>query len=242
MVTIGVDPHKRTHTAVAADELGRALGSRTERAERDGFGALLLWARALAGGERVWVIEDCRHVSGPFERFLLDHGETLVRLAPRLMAGARQSVREPGKSDPIDALAVARAALREGLETLPAARLSGVELEVRLLGVHRERLVQARIRLINELRWQLHDLWLIGRSLNARWIAPAGSARSPAACRPPSPARGLPSRAMRSAGSVDLSKTIGELYEQLAGLVAQVAPQLLAERGIGGADRRQADR
>ena len=68
-------------------------------------------------------------------------------------------MRERGKSDPIDALAVARAALREGLETLPAARLAGPELEIRLLALHRERLVDARTRLINELRWQLHDLW-----------------------------------------------------------------------------------
>ena len=113
MVTIGVDPHKRTHSAVAVDELGVELKARTEPAKRDGFGELLVWARGL-GDERVWVIEDCRHVSGPFERFLLDHGETVVRLPPRLMADARKSLRERGKSDPIDALAVARAALREG--------------------------------------------------------------------------------------------------------------------------------
>src|SRR5438045_1027700 len=55
--------------------------------------------------------------------------------------------------------AVAGAALCEGLDTLPAARLAGPELEIRLLVVHRERLVDARTRLINELRWQLHDLW-----------------------------------------------------------------------------------
>ena len=48
-----------------------------------------------------------------------------VSLPPGLMAGARQSVRERGKSDPIDALAVARAALREGIETLPGAQLAG---------------------------------------------------------------------------------------------------------------------
>ena len=79
----------------------------------------------------MWVIEDVRHVSGDLERFLIDHGETVVRLAPRLMAKARDSVRERGKSDPIDALAIARAALREGIEKLPAARLAGVELEIR---------------------------------------------------------------------------------------------------------------
>lgn len=41
-------------------------------------------------------------------------------------------------------------------ETLPA----GAELETRLLGLHRERLVDSRTRLINELRWRLHDRWL----------------------------------------------------------------------------------
>ena len=96
---------------------------------------------------------------GGLERFLIDRGETVVRLPPQLMADARQGVRERGKSDPIDALAIARAALREGVETLPTAKLAGVELEIRLLALHRERLVDTRTRLINELRWQLHDLW-----------------------------------------------------------------------------------
>src|SRR5213079_1816700 len=89
------------------------------------------------------VIEDCRHVSGRFERFLLDRGETIVRLPPRLMANARETVRERGKSDPIDALAIARTALREGIDNLPAARLAGSELEIRQLAVHRERLIDA---------------------------------------------------------------------------------------------------
>ena len=93
-------------------------------------------------------------------------------------------MRERGKSDPIDALAVARAALREGLETLPTARLAGPELEIRLLVVHRERLIDARTRLINELRWQLHDLWpdwqIPKRALDRRGLA---AARSPVGLR-----------------------------------------------------------
>ena len=83
----------------------------------------------------------------------------------------------------------AEKALREGVETLPTARLAGVELEIRLLALHRERLVDTRTRLINELRWQLHDLWpeweipkrvLVGRprSLDA-WHEP----RPPSRCR-----------------------------------------------------------
>jgi transposase len=158
MVTIGVDPHKQTHTGVAVDPLGVQLAQRTVAARREGFGQLVEWARKL-DSERVWVIEDVRHVSGGLERFLVDRGETVVRLPPRLMADARQGVRERGKSDSIDALAIACAALREGVETLPTARHAGVDLEIRQLGLHRERLVDARTRLINELRWQLDDLW-----------------------------------------------------------------------------------
>jgi hypothetical protein len=45
------------------------------------------------GSDRVSVLENCRHVSGPLERFLVDHGETVVRLAPHLMADARRGVR-----------------------------------------------------------------------------------------------------------------------------------------------------
>ena len=134
MVTIGVDPHKETHTRRSRSiRSGSRACKSTAPARRDGSPAADV-VEALAD-ERVWVIEDCRHVSGPFERFLIDHGEAVVRLPPRLMADARRSVREPGKSDPIDALAIARAALREGIETLPVARLAGPELEIRLLAV-----------------------------------------------------------------------------------------------------------
>lgn len=232
VTTIGVDPHKRMHSAVATDQLGRQLAERTEPAKIDGFWALLGWARGL-DEERAWVIEDCRHVSGPFERFLLDHGETVVRLPPLLMAGARTSVRERGKSDPIDALAVARAALREGVDTLPTARLSGSELEIRLLVVHRERLVEARSRLICELRWQLHDLWpdweipkraLVGADWQ-RQVARRLQRAAPSA------------RVMIARDDIrritDLTRTINQLHEQITALVRQHASHLLAERGLG---------
>src|SRR6202042_1677614 len=115
------------------------IAQRQVAARRDGFGQLLEWGRKL-DADRTWVIEYVRHVSGSLERFLIDRGETVVRLPPRLMADARQGVGERGKSDPIDALAIARAALREGVDTLPTARFAGAELEIRLLALHRERL------------------------------------------------------------------------------------------------------
>ena len=63
------------------------------------------------------------------------------------------------ESDPIDALAVARAALEEGIETLPAAQLEGPAREVKLLLDHREDLVAERTRIQSRLRWLLHDRW-----------------------------------------------------------------------------------
>jgi transposase len=158
MIVIGVDAHKRTHTCAAVAELtGREIAGRTVSARDTGLGSMLAWARELDRA-RVWAIEDCRHVTGRLERFLIARGERVVRVAPRLTGAARRGVREPGKSDPIDALAVARVAIREGVDTLPAAYLDPEALEIRQLSDHRERLVGQRTALINDLRWQLHDL------------------------------------------------------------------------------------
>ena len=123
MIVIGVDPHKQTHTAAVVDgRSGELVGERTVRARRRGHEQLLGWARALAV-ERLWALEDCRHVSLSLERFLLARGERVVRVPPRLMGASRKGVRTTGKSDRIDALAVARAGLRE--PGLPQAFLAG---------------------------------------------------------------------------------------------------------------------
>jgi transposase len=159
MIVIGTDTHKRTHTCGAVDAFtAAARGELTAPARRASFGVLLRWARAL-DAERVWAIEDCRHVSGAFERFLIARGERIVRVAPKHMAGARRSSRERGKSDSIDAFSVARAALKEGLANLPGAHLDGAALDIRLLVDHREDLIAARTSDQQRLRWHLHDLW-----------------------------------------------------------------------------------
>jgi transposase len=159
MIVIGIDAHKRSHTCVAVhDGTGRRLAARTVPARDDGLRAMLGWARRLDGGERVWAVEDCRHVTARLEKFLIARGERVVRVAPHLTGSARRGSREPGKSDPIDALAVARVAVREGVDTLPVAFLDPEALEIRRLGDHRERLVGQRTALMNDLRWQLHDL------------------------------------------------------------------------------------
>ena len=155
MVTLGVDAHKRTHTIVAVDEHGAKVAERTIGTTTKDHLGLLRWAAQL-GVDRTWAVEDCRHLSRRLERDLLAAGESIVRVPPKLMAATRNSSRTFGKSDPIDALAVARAALRE--PDLPLARLDGPDREVRLLVDHRESLVAERTRIICRLRWHLHEL------------------------------------------------------------------------------------
>jgi transposase len=159
MIVIGTDAHKSTHTCGAVDAgTGQLRDELTASARESGFDRFLTWGRAL-DPERIWAIEDVRHVSGSFERYLIAHGERVVRVPPRMMGASRKAERERGKSDAIDALAVARAALREGPENLPTAQLDEEALQIKLLLDHREDLVQARSDDQRRLRWHLHDLW-----------------------------------------------------------------------------------
>jgi transposase len=155
-IIIGVDAHKKTHTAVAVDRVtGQQIDEITVAARVKGFERLVAWARRL-DADRTFAIEDCRHVSGGLERYLIPAGERSVRVPTKLMAESRRVGRERGKSDPIDALAAARAAIRE--PDLPAAQIDGPERDLRLLVDHRETLVCQRSETQSKLRWLLHEL------------------------------------------------------------------------------------
>jgi transposase len=149
------------------------------------------------------------------------------------MADTRRGARGRGKSDSIDAIAVARAALREGLESLPAAQLEGPELDLRLLVDHRERLVRQRVALNNTLQWHLHDLWpeleLPGSSLfYGKWSTRV--ARRLARAQQTMRVRIARDELRRIR---ELSQTIKTLESEIAQLVARIAPQLLPEPGFG---------
>jgi len=158
MIVIGTDTHKRTHALAAVDEgTGRVRGSREIKADEAGHLAALKWARGL-DDERVWAIEDCRSVSRRLEEALVAAGERVVRVAPHRMGASRRGEREPGKSDQIDSLAIARAVVKDGVECFPAAFLDEQAMEIRLIADHRRDLVAERTRMQNRLRWHLVTL------------------------------------------------------------------------------------
>ena len=228
MVTLGSDSHKRTHTVVAVDENGRPLDVRTVAATAAGHIEVLGWAKQWP--ERRWALENCRHLSRVLERDLLSAGEAVVQVSPKLMGGARRAGRELGKSDPIDALAVARAALREAW--LPVAQLEGPSREVKLLVDHREDLVGERTRIQNRLRWHLHELE------PGYEVTPRGLDRQVVIAKVAAwlqPREGVVAEIAKelTARLGALTPRINALERRIAELVRTLAPALLALPGCG---------
>ncbi len=232
---IGADTHKGSHALAAVDEgTGRVRGSREIKADDAGHLAAVRWARGL-DEERVWAIEDCRHVSRRLEQALLAAGERVVRVAPHRMGASRKGEREPGKSDEIDALAVARAVVKDGVERFTVAYLNEQAIEIRLLADHRQDLIAERTRTVSRLRWHLLDLCpelersikrgalnqsrVLDRVDRALRKLPAG-ARARIAREQVSQIRGL-------------NRQVEQLRAELAELVKAHRPQLLAEQGCG---------
>ena len=227
MIVIGVDVHKHSLTAVAVDELGRGL------AEHGGpvGGGVVAWARSL-GADRLWAVEDCRHVTRGLEQTLIGQSERLVRVPPRLTAPQRRRGRTRGKSDRIDALAVARAALQEPSLDGPRAGEETLR-ELKLLVDHRDDLVAERRRCQQRLRWHLHELnpglaVPLGALDRAVWIDRLG--------------RQLARREQTTQARIacdllgrckTLTRSIGDLDRELHERTQTIAPRLLQLPGCG---------
>ncbi len=227
MIVIGVDVHKHSLTAVAVDEVGRSLAERSCAVDA----GVIEWAQALAD-DRLWALEDCRHVTRRLEQALVAAGERLVRVPPRLTAPQRRRNRTRGESDVIDAAAVARAALQEPRLEGPRAGEESLR-ELKLLVDHRDDLVAERRRCQQRLRWHLHELdptlqvppgaldrtvWIdrVGREL-AR-LEQTTQVRI---------ARDLLGRCRT------LTRSIAELNRELQARTATIAPRLLQLPGCG---------
>ena len=162
-------------------------------------------------------------------------GERVIRVPPHRMGASRKGEREPGKSDEIDALAVARAVVKDGVEKFPVAFLDERAMEIRLLLDHRNDLVAERTRTVNRLRWHLLELCpeleaSLGRgALNHARVLD----------RVDRQLRKLPAGARVRIAREQISQLrrlnrgIEQLAAELAELVTAHRPVLLAEQGCG---------
>lgn len=151
-------------------------------------------------------------------------------MPPKMMAEQRRIARTRGKSDPIDAAAVARAALRE--PDLPIATHDEASRELKLLVDRRDDLVKHRTATINRLLWRVHEL-------NPEWAPPKASldrqVHQQRLKDRLATVSGIVAELAQDelADVVELTGTINQLEQRLANLTAEAAPSLLAMPGVG---------
>ena len=155
MITIGIDPHKRTHTAVAIDEQRRKLGELEVAASARMARELSDWAQSWPS--RCWAIEGSDGLGKLLAQQLIAAGETVVEVPASLAARARLLRTGHGrKTDGIDALSVAEiAAARDDLRRVVADEDTAV---LRLLADRRDALCRQRRQAVNRLHRHLRDL------------------------------------------------------------------------------------
>src|SRR5262249_15298970 len=220
-VAIGVDTHKDVHVAVALDALGAQLDSREVAATAAGYRSLLCWAQEL--GVPAFAIEGRGSYGAGLARFLAGAGVDVFECER-----PRRAERRRGKSDLIDAALAARRLLSG--ERLGLPRGGGRREELRLLLLERRGAMQARNAALNQLSAVLVTA---PDPVRARRGALAGDrlARAAARLRPNAVACGVLQRLGRRVER--LSSEVAEVERALAELVAELAPSLLEECGVG---------
>ena len=154
MITIRVDAHKSLHVAVALDDAGRELGRWQGKNRQAGWAEAADWAAGL-GTPRQWGIEGAWNYGRGLAQYLVRAGETVYEVNPRWTAQSRRTARKPGKSDRLDARAVALLVWREA-PTLPAVAAEDATAVLDLLVTEREDALADATRVRN----QLHQLLL----------------------------------------------------------------------------------
>ena len=231
-ITGGVDTHSQTHHAAALDQTGRVLGDQQFPATAAGHRALLAWLRSHGNVIKVGV-EGTGAYGASLARYLASEQITLVEVD----RPDRKTRRTQGKSDPIDAIAAARAALSGQATGTPKTRIGPVEA-IRAIRVARRGAVKARTAALN----QLHGLTISAPQELRDELAAQPTAMLIVYCA------GLAVDDKRLSDPVQATKTalravaervqhldteIAQADKQLRPIVEKTAPRLSALFGVG---------
>lgn len=231
MVTVGIDPHKRVHIAVAVDGSGRRVGKvLTVRNDEHLIVALLKWIRAITDTAVVnWAIEDGRGFARRLADELLLAGQEVVWVPNRLTLAHRKLHAATGaKSDVIDAVAVAHAAI--ATPDLSRHQVDPHVRELRILTDYRSDLVKRRTMMINQLKAHAH-LWLDYTPGDLTRRKALSLLREQLTTAPVSAhVRRIFTEMITEVA--DINHRIGDLDETIKDLVDPLAPNLLKITGI----------
>jgi transposase len=236
-VTVGVDTHTDQHVAVALDQFGRRLGTRSVPTTPAGFAVLLAWARDFGGIEQIG-IEGTGSYGAGLTRWLRARGLAVIEVE-RPHRHGRQARRRRGKSDPLDAEAAARAVQAGTVIGQPKAGDGQVEM-IRILRLARRSAMKARTQAANqlhalvvtapdELRARLRPLPMVELLALVAAFRPvrAGAALGTPVAAAKLALRGLAIRYRQ------LSAEIDDLDVHLGQLVSAAAPGLTGVKGVG---------
>lgn len=155
LVTIGIDPHRGSHTAAALDPARRVLDQLTVPASPVGYRQLRAWAARWP--HRRWGVEGASGNGRVVSQWLLADGEQVVDIPAKLSARVRLlSTGHNRKSDEADAISTARAAC-DTPDAFPVAA-EGASTTLRLLSDRRDDLVARRTQSLNRLHALLGEL------------------------------------------------------------------------------------
>ena len=228
-ITIGIDPHKRSHTAAALDARLRVVGQVRVASTRTGYLALREWARRWP--ERQWAVENAGGLGRSVAQWLLGDSERVVDVPPKLSARVRLlSTGHGRKTDEADAVSTALAA--RGTAEQHDAVLEGHAVTLRLLSDRRDDLVGRRTEVINRLHALLSELvpGAVPRHLSIEQAAALMRNSRPSA-GPQRTRRILAGDLVREARRLDAEVTT--LNTRIAEAVAASQTTLLTLFGIG---------
>jgi transposase len=148
----GMDTHKDTLAVALIGPSGRPQAAITVANTVAGHGQLVEWLTERGPLERLG-IEGAGGYGRAVAVTLLTAGIPVVEVPPVLTMRERRRCRQPGKSDPVDAVAIARITARE--DDLPPVTPAGLAEDLKLLVDYRDQLVSERTRVANRVHADL---------------------------------------------------------------------------------------